>query len=205
MRGAKQTLAVCRPVVVLELNHCALNVFQRISIPDFFDLLRSIFPILLAVDSVDGLRYLNLHDESESYTVMHHHILHWRFPNILAAFDESRLNRFRSLYRNEFDVSSNKKIQGNFPIPEVPEKVFAPVSKNMPFQFVSQKIENWGGCLDSIDNRNIVSHIVKVTTSQIRFMGWFGDTVQGVSPSKAAFYFNRGTETFIMLKYLSTH
>lgn len=97
--GAKQTLATYRPVVLLELNHWCLNAFQRTSIPEFFDLLRSIFPILLAVD---GLSYLNLYDESESYIVMYHHILHMRFPNILAAFDESRLARFRSLCRHQF-------------------------------------------------------------------------------------------------------
>ncbi|MBC7944395.1 MAG: FkbM family methyltransferase, partial [Burkholderiales bacterium] len=83
LRGAAKTLATCRPVVVLELNHWCLNAFQRTSIPDFFDLLRSIFPILLAVD---GSSYLNLHDQSDSYIVMYHHILHMRFPNILAAF-----------------------------------------------------------------------------------------------------------------------
>lgn len=102
LRGAKQTLTACKPIVVMELNHGALNIFQRTSVPDFFDFLRSIFPILLAVDAVDGLRYLNLHDESESYLVMHQHVLSWRFPNILAAFDESKLDRFRSLYQHGF-------------------------------------------------------------------------------------------------------
>jgi hypothetical protein len=99
LRGAAQTLATNRPLVVLELNHWCLNAFQRTSVPDFFDFLRSIFPILLAVDSDS---YLDLHDESESYNVMYHHIIHMRFPNILAAFDESRLDRFRSLYKHQF-------------------------------------------------------------------------------------------------------
>jgi FkbM family methyltransferase len=99
LRGAKKTLSSNRPVVVLELNHWCLNAFQRTSIPDFFDLLRSIFPILLAVD---GSNYMDLHDESESYIVMYHHILHMRFPNIVAGFDETRLNQFRSLYEHGF-------------------------------------------------------------------------------------------------------
>lgn len=99
LRGATRTLATCKPIVVLELNHWCLNAFQRTSIPDFFDLLRSMFPILLAVD---GLNYMNLHDESESYIVMYHHILHMRFPNVLATFDESRLERFKSLYQHQF-------------------------------------------------------------------------------------------------------
>jgi len=74
--------------VVLELNHWCLNAFQRTSIPDFLDLLRSMFPILLAVD---GSNYMDLHDTSESYIVMYNHILHMRFPNILAAFEEGQL------------------------------------------------------------------------------------------------------------------
>jgi FkbM family methyltransferase len=98
LRGATQTIATYRPVVVLELNHWCLNAFQRTSIPDFFDLLRSMFPILLAVD---GSSYLNLHDESESYIVMYRHILHMGFVNILAAFDQSRLDRFMSLYQHQ--------------------------------------------------------------------------------------------------------
>lgn len=99
LRGAKNTLSSNRPVVVLELNHWCLNAFQRTSIPDFFDLLRSIFPILLAVD---GSNYMDLHDESDSYTVMYQHILHMRFPNIVAGFDKTRLNQFRSLYEHGF-------------------------------------------------------------------------------------------------------
>lgn len=99
LRGATKTLSSCHPVVVLELNHWCLNAFQRTSIPDFFDLLRSIFPILLAVD---GSSYMNLHDKSDSYIVMHHHIVHMRFPNIVAAFCEDELAMFRELYEHHF-------------------------------------------------------------------------------------------------------
>ncbi len=99
LRGATRTLSSCRPLVVLELNHWCLNAFQRVSIPDFLDFLRSRFPILLAVD---GSSYLNLHDAGESYIVMYHHILQMRFPNIVAAFDEVRLSRFRDSYRHHF-------------------------------------------------------------------------------------------------------
>jgi FkbM family methyltransferase len=100
LRGATQALATYRPIVLLELNHWCLNAFQRTTIPDFFDLLRSMFPILFAVD---GSSYLNLHDESESYIVMYHHILHLRFTSIVAAFGEDRLDRFVSLYQHQFN------------------------------------------------------------------------------------------------------
>lgn len=101
LRGATQTLSSYKPIVVLELNHWCLNAFQRTSIPDFFDLLRSVFPILLAVN---GSSYMDLHNQSDSYVVMYHHILHMRFPNIVAAFDESRLSKFRTLYQHQFSA-----------------------------------------------------------------------------------------------------
>jgi FkbM family methyltransferase len=97
LRGAKQTIAAYKPAVVLELNHWCLNALQRTSIPDFFDLLRSIFPVLLAVNDHE---YLNLHDETESYNVMYQHILHMRFPNVLAAFDEKSLSMFRASFHH---------------------------------------------------------------------------------------------------------
>ncbi|MEJ2613014.1 MAG: FkbM family methyltransferase [Candidatus Thiodiazotropha sp.] len=99
LRGAKNTLLTNSPVVVLELNHWCLNAFQRTSIPEFFDLLRSIFPMLLAVD---GSNYMDVHDDNDSYIIMYHHILHMRFPNIVAGFNETQLNQFRSLYEHGF-------------------------------------------------------------------------------------------------------
>jgi FkbM family methyltransferase len=83
LQGSLNTLARYRPVVVLELNHWCLNAFQRITVPDFFDFLRSIFPVLHAVD---GDSRLDLHDASQSYMVMYHHILHFKYQNIVASF-----------------------------------------------------------------------------------------------------------------------
>jgi len=99
LRGACRVLESYRPIVVMELNHWCLNAFQRTSIPDFFDALRSLFPCLYAVD---GSSYLNLHDESDSYTVMYHHIIHMRFPNLVAAFSKDRLDSFFHCHRNHF-------------------------------------------------------------------------------------------------------
>lgn len=99
IRGAIKTLLYEKPLVVLELNHWCLNVFQRTSIPDFFDLLRSIFPILLAID---GSNYLDLHNENDSFIVMYHHVLNMKFKNIVAGFDETQLNQFRTLYKYGF-------------------------------------------------------------------------------------------------------
>lgn len=97
--GALDTLKRDKPIVVLELNHWCLNVLQRTSLPDFLDFLRGIFPILFAVE--DDC-YLNLHDEGESYMVMYHNVLHSRFLNVVAAFEENQLSTFREEYKHEF-------------------------------------------------------------------------------------------------------
>jgi FkbM family methyltransferase len=99
LRGGIQTISKYKPMVVLELNHWCLNAFQRTSLPDFFDFLRSIFPVLYAVDQSN---YMDLHDESDRYIVMYHHIIHRKFPNIVAAYEVSRLNNFLSSYRHNF-------------------------------------------------------------------------------------------------------
>ncbi|MFQ6540247.1 MULTISPECIES: FkbM family methyltransferase [Aphanothece] len=95
LRGGKYTIQRNKPTVVLELNHWCLNAFQRTSVPDFLDELRSIFPILLAVE---GKSYMNLHDTSDSYIVMYNHILRRKYPNIIAAFSEDKLSQFRTQY-----------------------------------------------------------------------------------------------------------
>ena len=99
LRGARQTLDTFRPTVVLELNHWCLNAFQRTSVPDFFDQLLETFPTVLAIH---GQGYLDLRHEGERYSVMYHHICRGKFLNLVGAFDEVKLSRFRCLYRHGF-------------------------------------------------------------------------------------------------------
>jgi FkbM family methyltransferase len=96
IQGLSQIIQKNCPIVVLELNHWCLNAFQRMSIPDFFDFLAKVFPILYAVE---GDKYLNLHDESDRYIVMYHHIIHFKFKNIVAAFDQKQLDFFNKQYK----------------------------------------------------------------------------------------------------------
>ncbi len=89
IEGLEQTIARCRPVVVLELNHWCLNAFQRTSVPDFLDYLRGVFPLLYAVDGAD---MRDLHNTDDAYHVMYHHIVNnFRYPNLVGAFDTARL------------------------------------------------------------------------------------------------------------------
>lgn len=98
IEGARNTIAQFKPSVVLELNHWCLNAFQRISVPEFFDYLRSRFPILLAIE---GDTYANLHNDDESYSVMYHHIIHFKYANIVAGFDDARFHRFHTSFSHK--------------------------------------------------------------------------------------------------------
>jgi len=97
IEGAHKLITCNRPVVVLELNHWCLNAFQRITVPDFFDFLRSQFPMVLAVHEDC---FLDLHDESQSYTAMYRHIVQGQYPNVVCAFDSERLSRFMTKFKN---------------------------------------------------------------------------------------------------------
>jgi len=95
IEGARNVISRDKPLIVLELNHWCLNVFRRIAVPDFLDYLRSIFPVLYAVENAT---YLDLHDEGESYIVMYHHVNHGRYKNLVAAFGVPELAGFHSRF-----------------------------------------------------------------------------------------------------------
>ncbi len=86
IRGGQRLLAEHKPVVVLEMNHFCLNVLQRVTLPDFMDLLRATFPVVIAVDS-DNQRMGNLHEPDAAYAVMHAHVTKFRYPNVVCGFD----------------------------------------------------------------------------------------------------------------------
>ncbi|MGK7894542.1 MAG: FkbM family methyltransferase [Xenococcus sp. (in: cyanobacteria)] len=95
IEGAKKTIDKFKPIIVLELNHWCLNAFQRITVPDFFDYLQSVFPILYAVE---GDSYADLYEERDRYKVMYNHIINFKFSNIVAAFNKEQLNLFFENY-----------------------------------------------------------------------------------------------------------
>jgi FkbM family methyltransferase len=117
IEGLAATIARDQPIVVLELNHWCLNAFQRTSVPDFFDFLRSVFPYLYAVDMRytsnlrDRLRreilpFLydkkdakNLHHQDDAYHVMYRHILHGSsYPTLVGAFNLTQLDALSSKF-----------------------------------------------------------------------------------------------------------
>ena len=86
LKGGGRFLQRVRPVVVLEMNHFCLDVLQRITIPDFLDFMRGIFPHLYAVDT-DNKTIVDLHVPDSAYMVMHEHVVKHRFPNLVGGFD----------------------------------------------------------------------------------------------------------------------
>jgi FkbM family methyltransferase len=86
INGSEKLISKYKPIIVMELNHWCLNAFQRITVPDFLDFLRERFPYLYAVDSKNQ-SIKDLHNEEESYLVMHSHITEFEYPNLVAGFN----------------------------------------------------------------------------------------------------------------------
>jgi FkbM family methyltransferase len=99
VKGCEQIFKKYKPVVTLELNHFCLNVLRRVTVPDFLDYLRSVFPFLYAVDS-DNITIADLHQPEQAYYVMHQHLTGFRFPNIVAGFDASVTRKLDQLKAN---------------------------------------------------------------------------------------------------------
>lgn len=94
--GAKKTILKNRPIVTMEMNHFCLNAFRDVSVPQFINYLRKIFPLLFAVENRN---YLDLHSQNDVYHVTWDHIVNGRFNTILAAFDESQVSTFRKSFQ----------------------------------------------------------------------------------------------------------
>jgi FkbM family methyltransferase len=93
--GAKEILNTHKPIVFLEMNHWCLNIYRRISIPEFRDRLLNIFPFVYALDGLDFLDYV---DQRNVHHINYHHVLHFRFMNLVAGFDrEEILSRLSGL------------------------------------------------------------------------------------------------------------
>lgn len=110
--GGRNFLRRMTPTVVLEMNHFCLDVLQRITLPDFLDYMRSVFPRLYAVD-VDNETIVDLHVPDQAYMVMHQHVVKQRFPNIVGGFDlklRQKLDGLAASSRAVFAVSSSAPI-----------------------------------------------------------------------------------------------
>jgi FkbM family methyltransferase len=86
--GAKEVLNTYKPIVFLEMNHWCLNIYRRISIPEFRERLLNFFPYVYALD---GLDYLDYGDPRNVHHINYHHVLQFRFMNLVAGFDRQEI------------------------------------------------------------------------------------------------------------------
>ncbi|SDE30477.1 FkbM family methyltransferase [Desulfuromonas thiophila] len=96
LSGANKFIAEYKPVVFFEMNHFCLNVLHRVTVPDFIDSIKKIFPYLYAIDH-DNSSIVDLYDQELCYRVMYEHVVNHRYPNIVGCFDASVRNRLASL------------------------------------------------------------------------------------------------------------
>ena len=108
--GAKEYLRERQPIVIVELNHFTLNVFQRVSVPVYFDQLRAVFPFLYALDD-DGTDLRNLYDDSDAYEVMYGHIVHGKFSNIFGGFSDDLGRRLDQVTKDSAAIVSQGPIE----------------------------------------------------------------------------------------------
>ena len=110
IKGGRKLLNETKPVVVLEMNHFCLDVLQRITLPDFLDYLRSVFPCLYAIDS-DNSVVADLHDPDQAYFVMHEHVVRQRFPNLVAGFNAGIKKKLDLLVASHDENTRKKNFQ----------------------------------------------------------------------------------------------
>ncbi|WDN90742.1 hypothetical protein BuS5_03713 [Desulfosarcina sp. BuS5] len=101
------------------MNHFCLDVLQRITIPDFLDFMRSVFPVLYAIDA-DNKSIVNLHVPDKAYFVMYEHVIQHRFPNLVGGFSREIKLKLDSLNLPVPDILNTS---GEIKAKSVPETV----------------------------------------------------------------------------------
>jgi FkbM family methyltransferase len=96
LAGAKDILNTYKPIVFLEMNHWCLNIYRQISIPEFRERLTQIFPYVYAID---GLDYLDYVDPRNVHHINYHHVLEFKYMNLIAGFDREEILSKLSTHR----------------------------------------------------------------------------------------------------------
>lgn len=88
LKGARETIESFKPIVLLEMNHWCLNVFRRISLPQFREDLFALFPYVYAVDQGG---YLDFSEPLNIGSIFHAHVFENKYMHIVAGFDKEQL------------------------------------------------------------------------------------------------------------------
>lgn len=95
LEGAQKIIKKFKPIVYLEMNHWCLNVFYRITLPEFKERLQALFPYIFAIEYPS---YLDFTTVDNFYHIAHEHITTTRkYFNLIAGFDKDAIiERFSS-------------------------------------------------------------------------------------------------------------
>lgn len=153
IQGARGFLQSARPTVVMEMNHFCLDVLQRITIPDFLDFMRSVFPCLYAVDT-DNASIVDLHVSDQAYMVMHEHVVKHRFPNLVGGFDRTIKQRLDALARTaslaySFKTPVLSQPTGTLISLVEPKQIKVGGKIEIPVRVMNQSQEEWHGYGDN--------------------------------------------------------
>lgn len=86
LEGGIKTLIKFKPTVFLEMNHWCLNVFHRISLPEFQERLHKIFPYIYAIEYP---HFLDFTCRNNFYHIAHEHVTTTsKYFNLIAGFDQ---------------------------------------------------------------------------------------------------------------------
>lgn len=141
IQGGEEFLKENKPIVVLEMNHFCLDVLHRITIPDFLDFLRTVFPVLHAVDS-DNATIIDLHDKEMAYFVMYEHVVHHRFPNIVGGFDATVKDNLEVLAKLTPEVT---RPAGTIQVRSAPSTALSGEHLNVSVTINNRGTEDWLG------------------------------------------------------------
>lgn len=137
--GMSWFLEAHKPIVVMEMNHFCLGILQRVTIPDFLDSMRAVFPYVYAIDG-DNSAIADLHDPDKAYMVMHEHVVNNRFPNLVCGFDESIKDRLDTIC---LQTPAIRKPQGTIRPSTLPSAIVAGQRLDIPVTVTNTGSEDW--------------------------------------------------------------
>lgn len=108
LEGGASVLAKYRPIVTLEMNYVALNLWRKISVPEFRERLLDIFPFVYAVNEGE---YIDFRDERRSHDILFQHLTKWDFMDIVAGFDNDVLTNRLDRLDDICEKNANQYLQ----------------------------------------------------------------------------------------------
>lgn len=108
LEGAKEILEKYKPTVCLEMNHWCLNVFHRITLPEFQERLCKLFPYIYAIEYPN---YLDFTTTDNFYHIAHEHVTTtYKYFNLIAGFNRAEIIKNLSLMVNHIKNFSNYQV-----------------------------------------------------------------------------------------------